>query len=273
MEVIPLRDDLRAFRIIATAYLLESLPQSAYLNPPTEPTGKYLFWLPPRHYSNSPLEDEQVFQTKHRNSDFDILNLTENREGALQFFRWRRHVENTVSPHITTVGDHVECITDEFVQRYRPPRGVCRKPIPLHTVHHMETILRPNPLSSELLSELNSSNRFTIKLGRALGNPDVAHAIARVHLCRIASIDGRPVENSPELVMKIFDDRFMEIPNLYDEDGLLEDVGELSLWFQAVLTAEWHVRGELTAFEKMEKAQGSLIPYFYGAHKVRRHQS
>jgi len=69
--------------------------------------------------------------------------------------------------------------------------------------------------------------------------------------------------------MKIFDDRFMDIPNLYDEDGLLEDIGELSHWFQAVLTAEWHVRGELTAFEKMEMAQGSLIPYFYGAHKVR----
>jgi len=99
-------------------------------------------------------------------------------------------VENTVSPHITTAGDHVECITNEFVQRYRPPRGVCQKPSPLDTVHHMETILRPNPLSPKLLSELNSSNRFTIKLGRALGIPDVAHPIARLHLCRIESIDG-----------------------------------------------------------------------------------
>jgi hypothetical protein len=41
--------------------------------------------------------------------------------------------------------------------------------------------------------------------------------------------------------------------------------------FQLVLTAEWHrdVRGELTASEKMKMAQGSLIPYFYGAHKAR----
>jgi hypothetical protein len=38
-------------------------------------------------------------------------------------------------------------------------------------------------------------------------------------------------------------------------------------WFQTIMTAEW--RGELTAFEKMQMAQGSLIPYFYGAHKAR----
>ena len=43
---------------------------------------------------------------------------------------------------------------------------------------------------------------------------------------------------------------------------------EVSLWFDRVTTAEWLVRGELTAYEKMEFAEGSLIPHFYGAHKV-----
>ena len=63
----------------------------------------------------------------------------------------------------------------------------------------------------------------------------------------------------------------MKVPNPYNKDGVLEDNENFSAdhWFQAILTAEWHVRGELTAFEKMEMAQGSLIPYFYGAHKVR----
>ena len=70
--------------------------------------------------------------------------------------------------------------------------------------------------------------------------------------------------------MKIFDDRFMEVSNPYDEDGVLEDEENfrVDVWFQSILTAEWHVRGELTAFEKMKMAQGSLIPYFYGAHKA-----
>ena len=81
-----------------------------------------------------------------------------------------------------------------------------------------------------------------------------------------------PYKIVPQLVMKIIDDRFMEIPNNpYNEDGVLEDNEIIStdLWLQriTILTAEWHVRGELTAFEKM--AQGSLIPYFYGAHKAR----
>ena len=29
------------------------------------------------------------------------------------------------------------------------------------------------------------------------------------------------------------------------------------VWFRFALTAEWHVRGELTAYEKMEVAQGT----------------
>ena len=75
--------------------------------------------------------------------------------------------------------------------------------------------------------------------------------------------------------MKIFDDRFMEVHNPYNEDGVSENnenfIADLSSWFQTIVTvtAEWHVRGELTAFEKVGMAQGSLIPYFYGAHKVR----
>ena len=135
----------------------------------------------------------------------------------------------------------------------------------------MENILRPNPLSSVLCSTLNDSKRFTIKLGRVLGHFGLKNAITRVHLCLIEAIDDHPIQNCPELVMKIFDDRFMDVKsNPYDEDGVLEYTGDFNAndWFQSVLTAEWHVRGELTAFEKMKKAQGSLIPYFYGAHKV-----
>ena len=45
-----------------------------------------------------------------------------------------------------------------------------------------------------------------------------------MHLCRIETVDGQPIENCPQLVLKIFDDRFMEMPNRYDEDGvILED--------------------------------------------------
>jgi hypothetical protein len=109
----------------------------------------------------------------------------------------------------------------------------------------MENILRPNPLSSGLRSTLKDSKRFTIELGRALGDSNLKHAIARAHLCLIKTIDDHPIENCPELVMKIFDDRFMEMPNPYNEDGVLEDNENIStyLWFQAVLTAEWHVDG------------------------------
>ena len=72
--------------------------------------------------------------------------------------------------------------------------------------------------------------------------------------------------------MKIFDDRFADVPlNQFYENpyygevelGGHENYVDVALWS---LTAKSHVRGELTAFEM---AQGSLIPYFYGAHKAR----
>ena len=122
-------------------------------------------------------------------------------------------MENTsrenISPEITSAGDILECTTNESDQRFHPPRGVCSKPIPPLTLQHMENILRPNPLSSVLRSTLNDSKHLTIKLGRALG--DLGDSV-RVHLCVIETIDGHPIQNSPELVMKIFDDRFACIP-------------------------------------------------------------
>jgi len=78
------------------------------------------------------------------------------------------------------------------------------------------------------------------------------------------------MQNCLELVM-IFDDGFMNVPNPY-EDGVLEDddVGA-DLWFRTIriLRAERQVTGGLTVFEKMEMPQGSLIPFFCGAHKFR----
>jgi hypothetical protein len=84
VEIVPLKDDLRAFRILAAAYLLDAMPQPAYIDPPYEPErGKYSFWLPSFDYDDKPLTDEEVFRTKHRISDFNILKLLKDREGAL----------------------------------------------------------------------------------------------------------------------------------------------------------------------------------------------
>jgi hypothetical protein len=107
---------------------------------------------------------------------------------------------------------------------------------------------------------------FTIKLGRSLGD----NVITRIHLCRIERIDDVPIENCPELIMKIYDDRFIKMASPYDEDEdqLYDQSASTHIWLQFALTAEWHMRGELTAYEKMEVAQGSSIPYFYGAHKA-----
>ena len=125
VDVVPQRDDLRTFRIIAAAYLLDAMPCSIYLNPPDDPKrGTYSFWHPPFHYDDKRLTDEEVFRTKHRISDFNILKLiSDDREGALQFFRWKVHVEKHILPKITSAGDILECTTNEFDQRCHPPAG------------------------------------------------------------------------------------------------------------------------------------------------------
>ena len=190
------------------------MPPSAYFNSPNEPEGKYVWWLPPRQYDEKPLTDEEVFRTKHRISDFDILKLLDDREGAFQFFRWKQYVERQVSPNITYACDTLECTTNGLDQEYHPPRGLFSKPISPSSLQHMASILRPNRFSSTLRSALNDSRRFTIKLGRSLGDNNV---ITRIHLCRIERIGDLPIENCPELIMKISDDRFMNMASPYDE--------------------------------------------------------
>jgi hypothetical protein len=128
----------------------------------------------------------------------------------------------------------------------------------------MASILRPNPLSSALRSALNDSRRFTIKLGRSLGDNNV---VTRIHLCRVERIDDLSIENCPELIMKIYDDKWPSHMTrtrykLYDQST------STHVWFQFALTEEWDIGGEWTAYEKMKVAQGSLMPYFYGAHKA-----
>jgi hypothetical protein len=262
-------NDPSLLRIAIAAYLYDSLPE--------ELSDMYIF-LPSRRdffdivlpqgvsiRPNTPIQsDEEVFATHCRHSDFDFYSLTQDRERALQFFRWKTYIKKNLSPRIASSGDVLLGVTMGFVLRHHefvpffPPDD-----LPLETADHIRSVQRPCPLK-HIIDAFMSSDEFSLELLQEL-TPARDEDISRTYTCRIVSINNRPAGDAlPILCVKLFDDRFhhMEPPG----DNLRERT--LCWWWTLYITAEDHVRREHAAYKKLEFMQGSLIPRFYGSHSV-----
>lgn len=89
---------LDLLRVCVAAYLYDSLPEYMYLRIPCDPDHlkEVLPSGAPNDLSLPLIPDDAVFRTSHRNSDFDYYSLTTNKDRALQFFRWRSYIKETV---------------------------------------------------------------------------------------------------------------------------------------------------------------------------------
>ncbi|KAI0091004.1 hypothetical protein BDY19DRAFT_1046768 [Irpex rosettiformis] len=111
---------------------------------------------------------------------------------------------------------------------------------------------------------------------------------------QIVSIDGKRVSDSPDLCLKLFDDRFQpkECPNEYDEatreadierynrmvryympwrkpeDSKVDDDydSEYRDYFISAKHADQLAMTEAAAYDKLRSVQGSFIPWFYGVY-------
>lgn len=214
------------------------------------------------------LSDELVFKTHARHSDFDFYTLAQDRERALQFFRWKAHIEENVSPVIAVTGDVIQGITNCFSRRCAelvPLYPVDHDRLPQDTKDHIESIRRECLLDeSSIMDAFASSERFSLEL---LGDltPGQGGRLCRTLKCRITSTDGRPVEGtSPTMCVKLFDDRFLYMDP--PEGDILEAGPSLEWWWTKYTSAEERVRNEDAAYKKLAFAQGSLVPRFYGSH-------
>lgn len=259
-----LQEGLAQLRIIIAAYLHNALPEDMYIH---QPFARGRFEV--IHREGPPIDpctpmqtDEEIFATHHRHSDFDIHTLTRDRDRGLQFFRWKENIEKNVSPVFVTPGAVLHGITNGFF-RYNtgitPYHAV--EDIPFETADHIRSVQRPCPMGSALSSFL-SSKSFTLHLLEDISPK--AKGPCRTYKCRITSTDGVMEDASPVLCVKLFDDRFHLMQAPYE--GMMHL--DVQWWWTEYTTAENLMCSEDSAYKKLEFAQGSLIPRFYGSHLV-----
>ncbi|KAI0091013.1 hypothetical protein BDY19DRAFT_1046776 [Irpex rosettiformis] len=244
-------------RVITMAYMEAMLIRGRFINtakPVPEVEDEELFARGPPMNPDDPLvPDEEVFATNQRYSDFDEVTLVKDPARALQFFRWVNHVRQHCS----------KLVTKEFLQ----------------------AIQRQSPLSTDRVADnLAGSKSFSIKIESVISEGE--RSICSVYRCRVVSIDGNDVSDSPSLCLKLFDDRFQprECPETnVQEPGAVtnekpngvsleceepdEDVDAYRDYLASIMRADQLVMTEAAAYNKLRPVQqGSIVPWFYGVH-------
>ncbi|KAG8823537.1 hypothetical protein FRC19_003626 [Serendipita sp. 401] len=255
---------LPAIRILAAAYMMYTLRLTFIRNMPDDSEFDEDHILPegpPVNPQGDIPNDHIIFDTYIRHSDFDFATLVRDRERALQFFRWKDHVRKKQEKQVANPGNLLHARSNGLVQampQLKPCYTLNLSDLPSETVAHLQSVQRPCPLSIANLREksLQSSN-FTLKILSVVAKGS-DRGICTVYQCRLASIDGIEVD-SPILCLKLFDDRFqfLELP---DEEE------EPARWLRGLVQAEWHIRQEDTAYKTLNMVQGSVFPWYYGAH-------
>lgn len=193
-----------------------------------------------------------------------------NRAKALQFFRWRKHVQQRHSKVVACSGHTLTAVTHEVGQdvppNLRPIFPFDPTELPIDTAVYLKTIQRESPLTTAGIAiDLERSKYFTLKVQTLLAD-GYMHSMCTVYRCLITSIDGELVESSPSLCLKLFDDRFQPLDFPDEEDKLEDDL--VHRWLDRLTIAQTYALNEASAYDKLQFVQGSAIPWFYGVHQV-----
>lgn len=223
---------------------------------------------PPIDPRQSLLSDEEVFASHQRVSDFDGVTLVRDRSRALQFFRWRQYIHQQCAKLVTHPRDIVVATTRDTHSPPPPPLYPFElSELPSETLAHVNATRRKSPLASSGIEDrFMQSRTFTLEIDSVISEGS-KESMCSVFRCHITSIDGTPVTASPTLCLKLFDDRFQRAAGLEeDEEELATNYGH---YMKQILDADLHVLDEASAYDKLKPVQGSIVPWFYGAHKVR----
>lgn len=297
-----------ALRVVTMAYTNSTLPRKYQINPIGPDFGdEVLVAQGPPVDPNEPLmPDEQLLATHQRFSDFDEPTLFNDRARASQFFRWLKHIRQHCSKVLIHPGDEVIATTHAVPSAYtnvklaQPLFPFIHSDLPSQTTAHFQAIQRQSPLATHGLEEaFGKSRSFSLKIDSVISEGS-DRSISTVYRCRILSIDDQPVFESPSLCLKLFDDRFqpLECPDEKKEgkdekktsdqvnggadegsttltNGIQlsfatepEDYDEYRDYLTSIVQADHLVMAERAAYDKLLPVQGSLIPWFYGMHKV-----
>ena len=196
-----------ALRVLATAILEEEEAIIDVPGPDEWDDDPILPKGPPLDPNQPLLADEQLFETYHRHSDFDLVTLIRDSARAQQFFRWKEQVQRRYSRVVAQPNDTLSALTNQvglIIPDVHPVYPYDASEIPLETANHLATIRRESPLMTAGLDKtLEQSKCLTLKIQNVLSEGS-SRTMCTVYQCEITSIDNKPVA-SPSLCLKLFD--------------------------------------------------------------------
>ncbi|KAJ3974805.1 hypothetical protein EV361DRAFT_597645 [Lentinula raphanica] len=256
-----------ALRVITAAYLLSSDSMSRLLNTPLPGPDfdQECVVEGPSQNLHQPLSDAELFATHHRHSDFDMVTLVRDRARTLQFFRWHEHMSKNLSKVVAHPRDTLTAKTNEvgpFHIESRPIYPFDITEIPPDTAAHLKATQRESPLvDAGVETSFKCSKAFTLEIQDVIDEGSES-GICTVYRCHITTIDNIPV-STPSLCLKLFDDRFQPLHSPEDTELNQDPLMRLS----GIVYAELGALNEAFAYEKLLPVQGSVVPWFYGAHQ------
>lgn len=210
--------------------------------------------------------DNKVFQTCRHHADFDYFTLTRDQGRALQFFRWKEHALAT-APRPLTPGVRLFARTDAYFRR----EHLLKSYYDMHEMHpetqdHLRRTQRRDILRETV--RLSTSSSFSIEIMDDLtpSAPPAAERECTTYRCRMVSVDDDFTPSSAKLCVKLFNDRqaYMKSPT----PEMVKE-GLPFRWWTRWRRSEDSVRYEHASYTRLACLQGSVLPWYYGAHEVR----
>ena len=184
------------------AYLRRALPDGVYIHiPGKEESDDFDGIIPegPRLDPQTLVSDEILFKSYYRHSDFDFVSLTQDRNRALQFLRWKTYVNTTVSPIYAAPKDIIRAATNGFLLHNKPINPYYQiDDLPTETLDYITSIKRmTSPDAQEVMRRLMSSASFELELMQDLTPQHDNRRLCRTYTCHLSSLDGQELHNPP----------------------------------------------------------------------------
>ncbi|KAG6884143.1 hypothetical protein C0993_000954 [Termitomyces sp. T159_Od127] len=212
--------------------------------------------------------DDDVLATHHRHSDFDIPTLLRDKARALQYLRWHDHIQRRYSKLAAKPKDVLKAVPNALDPiSLRPLYPFNIPELPPDTIKHITETQRPSPLQASRLRERFIRSKFFLVEIQDIISAGSERGICTVYRCKIISIDNRLVTSSPNLCLKLFDDRFQVFHENTQEEVTEVKEEDFSCWLRPLITTESLITNEILAYNKLQPVQGSVVPWFYGAHQ------
>ncbi|KAG8961890.1 hypothetical protein FRC00_010934, partial [Tulasnella sp. 408] len=250
-------------RLIIASFLSRKLEQGQYFYQP--PTHE-VFSLPSgalNHPDERSILEENAMRLWSQKNDIDWYTACNDAAYRAVVSRWMQNTLSTFQgkPFLSR-GDVLRGTPFVFNPcRHHLEPMYEKKPLPSDTAKYLEDIRRDTD-DRALRGELSKADSFEIRILDEvdLSNMEDGSSFA----CKVLTIGGVPRTRETILRIKIFDDRRMGDPEL------IEIKPDDQQWFY---NATWThsdvlVALEDAAYSRLDHAQGSILPYYYGAHEI-----